>query len=374
MANDVHFLSVNRPGMRMGMGHYERLLLRHLALETALRIGMTFAGRRRGDVAPTSVEGVPSDHDYLGFSTTRLTKLPWPLARQLVRGRLARIAPALFHSLALDFPPPPGPPAVVTIHDVPPARFPDEGTLPRWASRVANTADLIIAPSEFAKREIVDVLSAQPERVVVIPYGCEHDRFHPDVPPASASALERLGIRRPFLIYAGGTTRRKNVAALLDAWRSLHDDHPDHSLVLVGPGLEGLLQRHPAPRVIAPGYMDREVLPSIMRAAEALVFPSIYEGFGMPPQEAMALGVPVVAVRTGGAIPEVVGDCAVLAESGDADAIADAIDRLLSDLTLQEQLRVSGPRRARTFSWAEHARAVAEAYESLNPAVSSGAR
>ena len=203
-------------------------------------------------------------------------------------------------------------------------------------------------------------------RVHVVPNGYERDVFHPDVVPLDAQALAARGIPGPFLLYSGGGTRRKNVRALLDAWAMLAPRHPDLTLALAGPTalLKALAAESPAPRVVVVGYLERDVLPRMLKAATALVYPSIYEDFGLPPLEAMALGVPVVAVRAG-AVPEVTGDCAVLAEDGDAASLAAAIESLLSDPARAESLRRCGPERACRFSWEAHAAQVLDVYREV---------
>ena len=343
----------------MGMGHYERLLLQALsgggALEEGWRFDVRFAGRQP--------EGGAGGVAFEGFSTARLAGLPWPLAARAVNVIGRQTPPDLYHSLALDYPAPSSRPGVYTIHDLPPARFPDEGTLPRWASQAAQAARAVLTPSEFAKRELVELLGLPESRVHVVPNGYERDVFHPDVAPADAKTLAERGIPGPFLLYSGGATRRKNVRALLDAWAMLAPEYPDLALALAGPTerLKALASETSAPRVVVVGYLERDLLPRVLKAATALVYPSIYEGFGLPPLEAMALGVPVIAVRAG-AVPEVVGDCAVLAEAGDADSLAAAIRSLLNNGGRAASLRRCGPDRALCFSWGAHAAQVLDVY------------
>jgi alpha-1,3-rhamnosyl/mannosyltransferase len=125
---------------------------------------------------------------------------------------------------------------------------------------------------------------------------------------------------------------------------------------MVGPAdqLRPMAQRSNAPRVVVVGYLEHSLLRAFMKAAYALVFPSIYEGFGLPPLEAMALGVPVVAVKAG-AIPEVVADAGVLADDGSVESLRAAVRALLEQPALVEQLKTAGPRRAAGFSWQRHA-------------------
>ena len=365
----VHYLSQNRPnGSTMGMGHYERLLLDSLcALDgaEAWRFRITFDGRAGGRLpANARVADQPAATSYLGFSSSRLRRLPLVFNLAVTGLLLGGERPDLCHSLALSLPTPRGTPYVVTIHDLPPLRFSDEGSLPPWAQQSARAAQAVITPSEFGKREIVELLGVADAKVHVIPNGCPHDSFHPGVKPADRDALAQLGIGGPFLLYVGGFTRRKNVLALLQAWEQIEPSHPGLSLVLAGPAsrLQELVRRRPAPRVHLVGYLDHSALPGVMKASTALVVPSIYEGFGLPPLEAMALGVPVVAVR-GSAISEVVGDAGVLAENGTADCLAAAVSKLLDDGELIGRLQALGPTRAKLFSWQDHASQVLDLYQ-----------
>jgi len=370
MIRDVQFLSQNRPGPRMGMGHYERLLIHYLMQDSPSAdwsFGITFDGRiPEQEIHPESIEPGLRNAGFLGFSTRRLRRLPWAAVRMALNVRARQPKPTLYHSLALTYPLPGGRPGVTTIHDLPPARFPDEGTLPRWSSRAARTARAILAPSAFAKRELVDLLDVADSDVHVVYYGCEHDRFHRYVAPADAPTLAAYDITGPFLIYVGGYTRRKNVRALLDAWKIVAPLYPDLSLALVGPAtqLKMLAEESGGPRLVVVGYLDRTTLPGVIKASKALVFPSMYEGFGLPPLEAMALGVPVVAVRAG-AIPEIVGDAGLLAEDGSADALAAAMQRLLNNDRLAQQLSAAGLQRAQDFSWHAHARTVLDIYQDV---------
>ncbi len=351
------------------MGHYERLLIDHLvanASELDWSFQITFGGRGNKDILQ-----LHTDHpaevraDLLGFSTRRLSRVPWQIARAATGFRRGSAVPALYHSLALDYPAPPGRPFVLTIHDLPPARFTDEGSLPIWASRAARSAACVITPSQFGKAEIVDILHVEPERVHVIPNGCEHHIFNVTVAPASKSWLAQRGIPGRFILYSGGATRRKNVRALLEAWRIMGPKFPDHCLALAGPQhLAAVSADADVPRTVTLGHLDRQTLASVLRASEALVCPSIYEGFGLPPLEAMASGVPVVGVQAG-AVPEVVADAALLVSDGTPELLADGIQRVLCDHPLADRLRHAGPRRAASFSWEEHASHVLDVYNGV---------
>ena len=355
----------------MGMGHYERLLFQYLISESS-RDEWQFALTCDGRVTPEAIRAdgaFPAEFNPvggMGASTQRLMELPWLAARAAMNLRFAKDKPDIFHLLALSFPAPSTRPVIYTIHDLPPARFSDEGKLPKWSAQAARAAQIIVTPSEFAKREVIELLHVAPDKVHVVYNGLEHTRFNLDVPIADSESVAALGIDGPFLLYAGGHSQRKNVPALLQAWKQVSPYHPEFRLVLAGPaGLTELMHHYNAPRTIALGYVGRETLPSLMRAARALICPSIYEGFGLPPLEAMAMGVPVIGTRAGGAVPEVLSDAGLLAEDGSPDALALAIESLLTDPQLEAQMRARGPKRAKDFSWTTHARTILELYRSM---------
>ncbi len=363
----LRFLSQNRPGPRMGMGHYERLLIQSLMRnkgQAEWKFDIRFPGRKpKEGLSASALDPGLTSGAFEGYSLNRLTGLPWPIARAAITLSQSQSAPDLYHSLSLAYPAPSNAPAVYTIHDLPPARFDDEGTVARWAKSAAKSARVIMTPSQFAKNELIELLGLSEAMFEVIPYGCEHEIFHPDVLPADAQARIRLGIEGPYLLYAGGFTRRKNVRALLEAWKMLAPQYPDLTLALAGPAepLRAFVSETNAPHVAVLGYIGRDILPSLLKSATALVCPSIYEGFGLPPLEALAVGVPVVAVRAG-AIPEVVGERAIFAPDGSAESLAEAICSLLDDPEQAKALAKDGPARAALFQWDEHARRVLGVY------------
>ncbi|CAN5674341.1 hypothetical protein BH10CYA1_BH10CYA1_55130 [soil metagenome] len=368
----VHYLSQNS-GPAMGMGLYERLLLKHVLIEQTVNsvvADLTFNGRKpKGAVEllrlPSSLQKI----DFLGFSTAHLATLPWTLVKHITSLRFGPAARTsnLFHSLALSFPVTSTRPVIYTIHDLPPLLFPDEGTLPAWSKLAANEAAAIITPSEFGKLEIVKNLGVRPEGVHVVQNGCEHESFNTAVEPYIADELTAIGLPSNYLFYAGGATQRKNVLALLNAWQAICGDFTDLHLVLAGPQerLNELVSSSGAPRVVLLGYVQRDVMPRIMKSSRAVVCPSIYEGFGLPPLEAMALGVPTIGTQVGGAVPEVMADAGLLAEDGSAESLAETIRSFLLDDNLEESMKITGPKRASLFSWSDHARQVSLIYKNV---------
>ena len=223
-----------------------------------------------------------------------------------VVGALTGRGAGLVHRFDLRVPRPRAP-HVLTLHDLPPMRFPDEGHLPRWCSDPIPDVE-VICPSQFAAAEVTELLGAR--RVTVIPYGVRPSFQQPE--PLGPADLASLGITRPFFVHAAGVTRRKNLEGLADAWARVAPGLPDLELVLLGPpsGRRVELFGH-LPRVVLPGKVDLDRVGRVMAAARGVVVPSIYEGFGLPALEGMAVGTPVIAVQRG-ALPEVCQDAALM--------------------------------------------------------------
>ena len=247
------------------------------------------------------------------------------------------------------------PPAAVTLLDVQHLFFPEffsraERAYRRavygWSLRGART---VIAISEHVKETLVDRMGVEAERVVVIQLGLDHELFHPNGAEP----------RRPFLLYPANPWPHKNHARLFEAFQRVRQRRPELRLVLTGTGLERLA---PFPQgVDVRGRVSREELAELYRTASALVFPSLYEGFGQPPLEAMASGTPV-AVSRAGALPEVCGDAALYFEPTSVDEIAEAV---LAVLERPEQLTTRGLERASRFTWDATARRHDDVYRAL---------
>jgi glycosyltransferase involved in cell wall biosynthesis len=258
---------------------------------------------------------------------------------------------------------------VVTVHDLTGVRFPemcDPSTrmFPAIVRRAVAEGAWVHTPSQFVADEVVAVFGAAPERVRVVYHGIPgHDP--PVVPPPVGEPpvgappgvfLLPEGGRR-YVLALGTVEPRKDLPGLVRAFDRLAGDHTDVALVLAGsPGWgDGALEEAVAAsphrhRITRLGYVDDHRRSEILAGATVLAYPSVYEGFGFPPLEAMAVGVPVVATAVG-AIPEVVGDGALLVPPGDGDALAGALTEVLDDETVRDALIKRGRERADLFTW-----------------------
>lgn len=268
---------------------------------------------------------------------------------------------------------------VATVHDVIPLLLPETFTfrhrlVARTAlARIRRRVDLAIVPSRAVKDDVVQRLGLSDDRVVVTPEACE-PRFRPASAQAIEEAAARYRLPPRYLLAVGVQDPRKNLAALLRAFARLRQSGVvDAGLHLVLAGVRGGLDA-PLVRTVRslglepvvrfPGFIDDDDLPAVYSGAALFVFPSLYEGFGLPVLEAMACGVPVVA-SDAASLPEVAGDAAMLVAPRDVDGLAAAIAQGLRDDGLRKRLRAAGLARARQFSWKTAARQTLDAYASL---------
>lgn len=281
-----------------------------------------------------------------------------PRVVRSIVGRTIYPRDAVVHRMSLELPP--GPRDVITLHDVVAWKFGDESAPVAAAAEEIRRAAAVICVSEFSAGEAVDLLGIDPPHV--IHHGVD-TRFI-DAEAATAAQLRDLGITSPFVLTTGGASERKNLAGLAEAWAVVAGARPELSLVLTGPP-------HPRrtflfaglPRVVLAGLVDDAVVPGLMAAAEAVVVPSRYEGFGFPALEGMAAGTLVVAARTS-SLPEVVGNGALLVDPT-PDGIAQGIVDATSGDPATRHLAARGRERASEFTWERSLRSHAEVWASV---------
>jgi glycosyltransferase involved in cell wall biosynthesis len=237
---------------------------------------------------------------------------------------------------------------------------------------IAPRMDLLITESEHTKKDVIELLGVAADRVAVTPLAA-HEQFEPVSDPARRqSVLEKHGLGgRPYILNIGTLEPRKNHRRLIEAFHRLKaaGDGANHLLVLVGG--KGWLYDEVFQTVVNYGlqadvkwlgYVPYADLPALISAADVFVYPSLYEGFGLPPLEAMRCGAAVIASNTT-SIPEVVGDAGVLIDPENIDAIAAAIHEVLTTPELRASLQQKSLTRARSFTWERTARLTLDAYK-----------
>jgi glycosyltransferase involved in cell wall biosynthesis len=229
----------------------------------------------------------------------------------------------------------------------------------QYGERVLRRAAACIAISEQSKKDAVEILKLPADRIDVIYPGVAEEFFAVERPEAQAVA-KRHRLDKPYFLYVGTIEPRKNVDRLLDAYRSICEPvRKEHELVIVGPlgwcseATRDRL-RAPGPGIRYLGYVSEDDLPGLTAGATAFVFPSLYEGFGLPLVQAMACGVPVITSR-GSSLGEVAGEDAILVDPRNTDEIAAAIERLALSPSLREDLGQRGCLRAASFRWERNA-------------------
>jgi glycosyltransferase involved in cell wall biosynthesis len=345
------------PGIVGGSETYARNLVRTLA-----RVGEHEYRVYVPTIAPDAADGLPA-HAVTRYPASRsilgrMAAMSYALAApgRIRRGMALDELDAIHFPLTVTVPDVRRPPSALTMLDVQHEFHPE--FFPRWEltyrrlvyPRCARRARIVIAISTHVKETLVDRLGLEPERVRVIHLGVDLDRFTPGARGSEPQS--------PFLLYPANRWPHKNHERLFEALRLIRRERPELRLVLTGSGHDG----KPAPDgVEVRGRVTQDELLELIRRASALVFPSLYEGFGQPPLEAMACGTPVACSSTT-ALPEVVGDAARTFDPTRAEAIAEAVLDVLRD---PDPYVARGLERARTFTWEACARAHDAVYREL---------
>lgn len=354
-----------------GIGTYTRNLLRHLAridrdTEYVLLCHQPDLGigAQLGTNFRTVLEPSPN------YSIREQIHLPWLLHRE---------RPDVFHAPHYVMPPAVSCRSLVTIHDCIHLAFPQY--LPSRAAYVYARASMwsaahrsrrILTVSEASKRDIIRFLNVPPEKIVVV-YNAIDERFR--VTPseeAIARVRERYQLDHRFVLYVGNIKPHKNLVRLIEAFDRLRKCGFDElTLLIIGdeisklPSLRRAVHSHKLHKHVRfLGHLPDDTLAILYRLAAVFVFPSLSEGFGLPPIEAMACGAPVVTSNVS-SLPEVTGGAAVLVDPYDIESIADGIARVLSDPVLREELRVKGIARALEFSWERSVSRTREIYQEV---------
>ena len=358
-------------GVNTGIGRYLRCLYAHIERDYGreLTIGY-FDGRQVRPAMPEPAQSVAG--------RSRLTKLIWSLPPLAGLGlRLAQLARREFHfrraakgfdvyheAAFFPFMAPAGVKTVFTIHDLSLMRYPQFHPRERvlysnlfFKSRLAKV-DKFLAVSEFTRSEMANMLGIAPDLVTLTPNAIDPAMFNPR--PKTSPALALTG-GQPYFLFLGTNDPRKNPQVIPPA---LAESRLDIPLVMAGWSGWGQQTKGPA-KIIELGYVDDQALAGLYSDALALIYPSIYEGFGLPVLEAMACGCPVITARAS-SLPEVGGEaCLYLENPGDPKELAQAMRRLAGNPGLRDNLRQQGLTQAKRFSWSASAANAVKAFRSV---------
>jgi len=358
---------------RAGLGRYAESLARALVAADPDRYAL-FYNAERGVEPLAGLEHLPTRTVALGYKPWRV--LVW--MGQLAGLGFDRLVPGatLFHATEHLLLPLQGVPTVLTVHDLIFRHLPEHHKpLNRWYLNATmplycRRADHVVAVSECTRRDLSAAYGLPPEKVTVVHEAADL-RFCPQPPDVVAAVRARYHLPQRYLLSVGTIEPRKNLTRLLAAFESLHAAGLTAGWVLVGrrgwltDDFFAALERSPAREaVLFPGYVPDDDLPAIYTGAQALVFSSLYEGFGLPILEAMACGAPVVAARTS-SLPEVGGKAARYFDPTEVTEMEGAIRAVLEDATQQVELRERGLRQAARFSWQRAASETRRIYEAV---------
>ena len=335
-----------------GIGRYTTTLARALNARGDIELVQVAAPDERPPVAK-----------HEGAESILAGKHPFSLGGAREFGAIAgSVGADVVHCAHFPTPMPPSHPLVVTIHDLMPLLVPGIMSSPfkravyrYWNGRAAKHADLIITPSQSTAADVERTFAAALGKTRITPEAADEFAQGPmgQLPPALVEVSDW-----PYLLSMGSTRKHKDLPTLLRAFARVAATRPELRLLLVGaddrPFVDSALQGAPPQlrdQVFFTGRVDDSQLRTLMAGAQLFAFPSLYEGFGLPPLEAMAFGAPCV-VADAASLPEVVGDAALLFPPGDDIALAEALERLLGDPGLREDMREAGYRRVAAFSWA----------------------
>ncbi len=354
-----------------GVGTYVRNLLRHLSrIDRSTEYVLLCRHDDCGvaDQLGENFRAVPEPSRP--YSVREQVSVPLDLRREGID---------LFHAPHYVLPPLTPCRSVVTIHDCIHLRFPQY--LPNKLAYAYARASLWVATqrasrvltvSETSKRDILRYFRVPDHKIDVI-YNAIDERFGDALPDDEiARVRERYQLNDPFVLYAGNIKPHKNLERLIEAFHSLRRGPFENvKLLIIGDEISKYatlrravhrLKLHKHVRFL--GFVPDKTLAALYRLASVFVFPSLYEGFGLPPLEAMASGTPVITSNVS-SLPEVVGDAALLIDPYEPESIAEAMRRVLSDANVRAELRAKGLQRAREFSWERSVRRVHQIYEEV---------
>lgn len=358
-----------------GIGQYTRQLFMEIERQPQIEL-FYFYGAAWGDkLRDSAFPGIANIKRFI----KKLVPSPYAVSRMFQQMRFnagnRRLRPDLYHEpgfLPFHF----DGPCVITVHDLSHIRYPETHPVDRvkimnelLPDAIRNSARILV-DSEFVKQEIISTFGSRPDKIHAVPLGVS-GRYRPMAPAETLPCTQRYGlVYSQYLLAASTLEPRKNLVQALEAFKTLPEKvRETHPLVIAGmkgwltDSLESKmaeLERKGQVRLL--GYVPNELMPQLYAGATMLLYPSIYEGFGLPPLEAMASGVPVITSNQS-SIPEVVGEVGIMVDPYDVQAMTEAITRLIDNPDEKARRSLEGVERARSFTWEKCAKQTLEVYK-----------
>jgi glycosyltransferase involved in cell wall biosynthesis len=357
---------------RTGVGNYTFNLFQNLGkIDQENRYVLFYSHHKNLRSAIPQIENVNFESKFVRLPN-KLLNLFWRTVRYpSIETWVGKVD--VFHSPNFELTPQKQGRSVLTIHDLcflVYEKYAIKSARLHYGRRIksyAQRADVIITVSENSKGDIINYLGIPPETIFVIPEG-KDDKFKPQNDPETVSEIRnKYGLRRAFILHVGTLEPRKNLVGLI---RAYHRSRARKEYQLVMAGGKGWMYKEIfktvgklglSREVIFTGYVPEDDLPALYNASSLFVFPSLYEGFGLPPLEAMACGTPVITSSVS-SLPEVTADAAILVDPFNIEEIKDSIDSVLSDQELASSLKKKGLERAALFTWEKTAQKTLEVY------------
>ncbi|HAL60992.1 MAG TPA: hypothetical protein DCP08_01115 [Chloroflexi bacterium] len=375
-----------------GIGRYLYNLIKSLLRLNGDHSFLFLVHRGNGDILDLEGVSTAARWKFLPLipPERKIIPLYWFLDRLLLSSTLVKEGIDLFHATGFSEPhfatvaPSPHYGTVLTVYDLIPWLFPTHyyrtfqarlvrGYLYRLRLRAVREADKIIVLSEASKKDLCALMGVSGHKVMPIHLGLPKGLAPISDEAQIGKVLAKYGIPREYILYLGGFDYRKNLGHLMEAYGNLLANRLwDGHMIIAGTGVKREVEKvHQMiegfglqGRVLLPGFIADEDLPTLYSGAKVFVFPSLYEGFGLPALEAMACGTPVVTSNLS-ALPEVVGDAAIQVDPYNIQALAEAIAEVLKNERLRNEMRARGLVRVKSFALEEEARKTLSVYEEV---------
>lgn len=363
---------------RSGVGWYNYNLIKEF-----VRIGFSFTGLALNCIGTNSIKSVIREFsgyiDIFKFIPYEIYYRMWDYI-PIKYNSLFRAKADIYHFFNFIVPPRINGKVITTIYDMVYKKYPDTMTranynrLDKNIKRSTEHADIVVTISENSKREIIEYLGAPEEKIRIVSPGVDMDIYSCMYSEEEKKYIRsKYGLPNRYILYLGTLEPRKNINSIIEGYALYKSINKSSDLKLVIAGKKGWMYdsifesvkaNNLLDDVVFTGYIEEVYKPIIYKLSNMFVFPSLYEGFGMPVLEAMAAGVPVITSNSS-SLPEVAGDAGLMVEPKDIQAIADCIAKLDSDSNLRNELITRGLERSKLFTWEQSAEKLIQIYKEL---------